>query len=266
MVKQDNYPTYSDESSTGQASDAFRGLGGRATVAARVEDSNGFEWLLRFRRDHLPEGAEPKAPLVLAIMEANAAARAHIHTNIGHATIVIIDLGESYRSLLADVFEHFGKPPPTRIEAIDFVAKTEIRRDLSAALLMGARDSAVHDSIIPRIEALLRDAVKQSGIARGDPGYLIDREALRRMDQRTFQEFVARFSAAFAESLAPERRRAAIVQALEEQRFLVPGYIAFETLGGTVRVDRYFDVGDAEAFQRLFVRGHPILSHRGRGY
>lgn len=256
-MNQQEYPTYSDETLTGQASNAFRGLG-RATVAARVEDPNGFEWLLRFRRDHLPERTEPKAPLVLEIMEVNAAARTDILKHIGRATIVIIDLGESYRSLLADVFEHFGKPPPSRIEAIDFVAKAELRRDLSAALLTAARDSAVHDSIIPRIEGLLRDVVRQTGIPRGESGFLIDREALGRMDQKAFQEFVARFSAAFADALAPERRRAAIVQALDEQRFLMPGYIAFETLGGTVRVDRYFDVGDADAFENL-LEAHDTL-------
>ena len=68
-------PTYSDETLTGRTLDTFRGLG-RATVAARIEDPNGFEWVQRLRHDYLPENAEVKSKLVLAVMRTNAAALA----------------------------------------------------------------------------------------------------------------------------------------------------------------------------------------------
>ncbi len=86
--------TYGDESPTGQSGDAFRGLG-RATIAARIQDDGqAFDWLLAFRRDYLPDGAEPKGDLVLAVMQARPDARERVLAHIQSATIVVIDLGE----------------------------------------------------------------------------------------------------------------------------------------------------------------------------
>ena len=242
--------TFSDESPTGQDSDEFRGLG-RATVAARMPDLDGFEWLSRLRRDYLPAGAEPKARLVLRIMETNPAARALVDEGIGTATIVIIDLGESYRSLLADVLIHFGQRPPSRGRAIEIVANSELRKEMSLSLMTVARENAINDTVIPGVEWLLREVASSSGLSPPREGTLIDHQALREMGPQTFKEFVARFSAAFGDALAPEKRRSAIINAMEGRQFLAPGYIAFETLGATIAMDRVFDYGDSQAFARL---------------
>ena len=171
--------------------------------------------------------------------------------HIANASVFITDLGEHYRDLLTGVFRKIGKAPPTRSEGIDFLARTELQRSFSEKLLTAAREFALFQTTIPQVESLVREAVSRAGMPSRDNEPLVDRNALREMNQKTFREFVTRFAVAFADCLSPDRQAANIISAIESERFLVSGYIAFVTLGEVVTINRFFDVGDAKAFNEL---------------
>lgn len=244
------FPTYSDDTNTGQESRALRDFG-RATIAARIDDPNGFEWLLRVRKDFLPPNAEAKATLVLAVIAKNSQARDIVLRNIGRASIVISDLGEHYRNLLSALYEGMGKKVPAQIDAIDLIARTEIKEEISGQILDYLRETAISQTVIPQIEGVLRYAATRAGLPPGEKDKVVDRAALRGLDQKGFQEFTTRFAVAFADSTSPERRAAAILEVMSSGHILDPGYVGLVSLGSDVSHDYVFDVGNAKAFREL---------------
>lgn len=63
-------------------------------------------------------------------------------------------------------------------------------------------------------------------------------ENLREMSDQTFQELVARFAVAFADAFRPDKQINSIINAMDDARFLTPGYMNYITLGEAVSVDR----------------------------
>lgn len=244
------FPTYSDDTNTGKKSRAFRGFG-RATIAARVDDPNGFEWLLRVRRDFLPPNAEAKAALVLAVVDNNTQARDIVLPNIGRASIVISDLAEHYRSLLSAIYEGMGKKVPAGVDAIDLITRDDIKKEISEQVIDYLRETAISQTVIPQIEGVLRYAATRAGLPPGDGDKIVDREALRGLDQKGFQEFATRFAVAFADSISPQRRAEAIMEVMRSGHMLDPGYVGLVSLESSVSRDYFFDVGNAKAFREL---------------
>lgn len=239
--------TYSDETTTGEGGHPFRGVG-RATIAARVWTDSGFDWLRALRSEYLPLGVEPKANLVLQLADSSATVRSLVEKGVGSSTIAIIDLGEIYREQIAWLTEALGEKPPTRLEALRLATDPSLRGEIVRKLLTGARTNALHHTIVPRIERMLRSVAKAADLEPGADQQLFDREVLKRLDQRGFQEVVARFTLALGDALAPDRWRNAVVAALEDTRFLSAAYVAFHTLGEAVGIDRYYDIGNVPAF------------------
>jgi hypothetical protein len=243
-------PTYTDETKTGRPPNtAFQGLG-NATIAARIEDHNGFEWLRKFGETFHP-GAELKSKLVLEIMKFNSKANTYILDHIGEATIFIVDFCESYRILLAGLSGYHGNPPLTRGQAKDFITSAKSRFNWSSAFLAAIRDHEICSTIIPEVEGLIMVAAKDSGIYLPGSGLPIDRRALQQANDQTFKECVARFAVAFGDAIADEQIEANIIQAYEKRRYFSSAYIAFKTLGETLSVNRYYDKGNVEAFNRV---------------
>jgi hypothetical protein len=200
-------------------------------------------------------------PRVLPIIEASSGARQYLLDHIGSGTIIIIDFGEHYRTVLTDVFEQFGHAPPTRAEAIDFVLKAKQHRELARDILQLARESALYATAVPKIESLLREVIHRSSIPLGSDGTLIDRQALRELSDQSFHELVVRFSVAFADALAPDNQAAAISRVLKEQGLLAPGTVQVVTLGSAVLGELVFDMGDAQAFKLVREAHDKVVEH-----
>src|SRR5438876_8887958 len=122
-------PSFGDETATGRTQEEYRGLR-RVTIHARIEDPNGFGWLIRFKEQFLPRGVEPKSPLVIEISNRNARAKNLLYSEISRATIVIIDLADLLREIItmfAEVFrietDQFGDP-------IDIISKRLVPREV----------------------------------------------------------------------------------------------------------------------------------------
>lgn len=254
----EEHSTFSDETTTGRESDAFRKLG-RATIGARASSDDDFEWLVRFRRDYLHNQLEPKSEVVLQIADTRNDAKELVFQNIGNCAVFIVDLSESTRRLLAEVFALMGKPPPSLEDAVDFISKNEKLRHLIGQFLRRARDWTLYSTPIPTAEAILRNITGPLGICSSDKDTLVDREALRELDQQSFNELVARFSTAFADALNPKNQASVITEGLKEQRYISPEYLSYLTLGGAASVRRFFDFGDSKAFSLLEDAHHQVI-------
>lgn len=246
----EEHSTFSDETTTGRESDAFRKLG-RATIGARASSEDDFEWLLRFRRDYLHNQLEPKSEVVLQMADTRNDAKELVFQNIGNCAVFIVDLSENTRRLLAGIFAMMGRPPPSLEDAVDFLGKSGKLRHLIGQLLRHARDSALYSTPIPIVEDMLRNITKDLRIYSSAKNTLVDREALRELDQQSFDELVVRFSAAFADALNPQNQARLITEELKEQRYISPQYLRYRTLGGAASVQRVFDEGDSKAFSLL---------------
>jgi hypothetical protein len=253
-------PTFSDESSTGRHSEHFRGLR-RATIAARVDDSNGFEWFRRFRSDFLPDHTEPKSELILQVAGANTDAQSLLMDNIGRATIVIVDFAEHYRQLLTPIIERNGGAPLTHEQAVAMATKIEAMPRIGHHFLAAARDLAVYRTMIPQVERLLREAMHAVGLHDGDGMTLFDETELRELNHQEFQQLAVRFGVAFADALAPDRQAAAISRAIDDVRYLHSGRLAIVTLGSTIEPDRFFDEGFTHSMA-LLRRAHNSVVDR----
>lgn len=216
-------PSFGDETATGQMREEYRGLR-RVTIHARIEDSNGFEWLIRFREQFLPTGVEPKSPIVIEIANRNARAKDIIYSKISPATIVTIDLADFLRDIItvfADAFRirisHFGDP-------IDIISKQQVPREIADAILRYARENALERTIISRIEWVLLDAAKRADVPV--QAGVINRNALSEMSGEEMRQLIARFSSALGESLRPDKLTSVIENRLEKGRLLSPGHVA----------------------------------------
>jgi hypothetical protein len=94
---EDRRRTFADETTTGIRPE-LRGLF-KATIAARIDTEN-LEWWLRFGRDFLPPGAEPKSFLVMPIIDICPTLQASRRTPRRAASILLAVAGE-YRSMSA---------------------------------------------------------------------------------------------------------------------------------------------------------------------
>jgi len=140
---------------------------------------------------------------------------------------------------------------PTRALAKGFISSAKNRLNWSSAFLMSIRNHEISTTIIPQVEGLIVLAAKESGIYLPGGGFPIDRNALQQANDQTFKECVARFAVAFGDAIADEQIEANIIQAYEERRYFSSDYIAYKVLGETLSVDRYYDKGNAEAFDRV---------------
>lgn len=104
-----NKMTFSDERSTGGFSVALRGLGS-ATLAARVEDPKGFDWVPLIHRNHFKHLPELKARDVLPTLRHNRRLWDFVIEQLHHNAIVIIDIAAHTRQLIESVVARFAIP------------------------------------------------------------------------------------------------------------------------------------------------------------
>jgi hypothetical protein len=243
---------YSDETSTGNRSEAFRGHG-RATIAARATDDNDFLWLKRFHRDFLRDNAEMKSAPVLKMMHANPAADRFVRDNTGRATIVIVDLLDSYRQVLDPIYDLLGERGLTRDEILARISTNPGFKDVFDNLLRRVRARARSRTLVSKVESLFQDITRHPGAFAEDREFLVALRSLHEMKNKEFKEFVARFSVIFSNALAPDKRAEAIRKAWEAKPlgFVHEGYVAMVTLTEAVSANHVFDLGNIIAFEKL---------------
>ncbi len=252
---------FADETTTGKDSAAFRYLGS-ATIAARTQADDDFEWLLELRRDHLPKGVELKSETVLEFIEHDKLARTFVLRSVGSASIFVIDFAEHYRSILGETFLAIGWEPPTAPDAVDIAAHGKFGH-IARRLLEQARVVALYRTAVPMIESMLVDAMRVSGVPVGRGRELIDRETLSGLPDSDFNVLIARFAVAFGDASDPERQGKALA-AVAEERFLPHGYLSFVTLSESIDVDLTFDTGSATVFDQV-ERAHDVVVERLAG-
>jgi hypothetical protein len=240
--------TFADESSTGQYFAEYRGIG-RATIAARCEADDDFEWLARFKHDFLPDGVEPKSEIVLAVMGNCPRARETVLGNIQGSTIIIVDFYEHTRGLIEGVFKAAGLALPPAGDPLDALRSHELLRPVAGSILRSAREGAIVGSIIPSVESTLRTA---GGICRAPLGSgrtLFNRGALREMNPREFKELVARFSVALGDALHPDVQAEALEELYQQFNVFSPGRIAVISIQHAMEPDRVYDQGQDSVFE-----------------
>lgn len=249
--------TFSDDTTTGRWNRALVG-GRRATIVARAEDQQGFDWLFALKRDYLPEGAEAKSVTILPIIDARPEAMRLVRVAIADYAIVIVDLQKFRDEMLDAIAGHLRPLVPSDIRARAFALEI-LETNSNAQNFL--REIATKESVIGRLETLLswsRNPFAEPAVAAGLTEYfptqqveLMERDELGRMDQRQFQVLLARLGAAIGDSLSPTRHTEIIRHMVEEQRFFVPGHFACRALEVDVETDKTFDVGPLPVLLQL---------------
>lgn len=209
-----------DDTFTGQWATGLR-KNRRVTIVAKAEDANGFAWILRIKRDHLPPGAEAKAKNVLPLAEVKPALRGLVLKNVETYPIVIVDLHAFRRKVYGDLVDLFRPIVPPGFDPFDFVEQFAIPGSNVQALV---RQLAVSESVVGKLEAViswslnpLGEAVEKAFLGYGPPRSdieLIDRAALATMNERHFAMLLARVGTAIGDALSPERQASVLEQAM----------------------------------------------------
>jgi hypothetical protein len=255
---------FADETSTGRL---LRGLGTRpkATVAARAESADDFAWFTAWRHDFCRQQGltEIKTPTVLQITATNKEARNRLHQGIAPCPIFVIDIAHSIESRFAALRR---LAPGLLTEDEDFASlpgDPEILQ-LARGLLIRTRDAAIEGSAIGAIEALMTaDASLSASLAAAGlgpflplPGRAFDRNVLRQMHTKEFDETVARFAVALADALSPGEHARITTKHLADHRYLTAGHVAYRVLGATVSHDYLFDVAGSARVTRGLEDAH----------
>jgi hypothetical protein len=241
--------TFSDEARTG-SSPAFRGLR-RATIAASAPAHADFEWIPKFRRDYLPNIREPKSHLVLEVMRADSEAKRLVLRNIAPYSIVIVDFSFYTSVLIGDVIRRVAPHMPPEIDEVDALRLLNIPKDLARLLLQAARARAIESSPIARVDSLLRQACHDADVPFGPEDSLFFQPALLEMDERHFTELVARLGVTLGDAIDPKTQAEAVISAIGSTRHFDKGFVAGISLRMSAGVDRVFDEGTKEVFERL---------------
>ncbi len=239
---------YGDETTTGALRSAYRGLR-RVTISARIDDPEGFEWLRRFQESYLPRNVEPKSTIVIEIINRVPRAKHELYTAISRATVVVLD----FVKFLEEIVEVFADASHIDIrdmgDPLDIIAKRLIPKEAAEAALRYARQAALDETVVARIEWLLLDAAERAGIPIQSG--IIDRNALREMGDTEFRELIGRFSVSVGEALHPDGLKRVIEHRLAEGRYLDPGRVATESIALSLERDYVFDQGRRRAMEEL---------------
>jgi hypothetical protein len=256
--------TFADETSTGESRGAeYRGIG-RATIAARCEADDHFEWLSRLACDFLPKGEEAKSKVLLPLMESNPRLRDTVLNNLQNSTIVIVDFYEHTRSLIEAAYSAVRLPMPSSGDPLAPLRSQESLRPLAESIIHHARETAILCSSIPRIEGLLQTAAQISYVPLGTGPELFDRRALREMSDKQVKELVGRFSVALADAFRPDVREKAMEQFHDLLRIYSPGHIAVVSIQHAMEPDRIYDQGSDPVFDML-LKAHLDIEKRLEG-
>src|SRR5262249_47938224 len=104
---------YSDETTTGALS---RGRRPKATIAARAESPDGFDWFLRWRHDFCPGMGEIKSPTILQIAAARPDANHQLLRGLAPCSIFIVDLLASVRERMAQLRPFLPRDIPDDVD------------------------------------------------------------------------------------------------------------------------------------------------------
>jgi hypothetical protein len=244
--------TYIDETRTGVLSAEKRGLG-RATIAANYPGSAGLEWIERLSIE-LPKGSEIKSDVVLPIMSTSPVVEKIVWQGIEQSNIAIIDFSEYPRKLIKNFCKAVNISIPKDVP-VDKVWQDEsvIPKDITTGILQMARKQNIEKTVIPHFEWLVRNATEDpiSGLRTLGDFRVLNRDALKEMNEREFQELIGRFTLAVAEALRPDFQSNAVLDALTEVGFIEKGAIEYVAVTNAMSTERIFDYGSELAFKML---------------
>lgn len=244
--------TYIDETSTGVLSAKKRGLG-RATIAANYPGSAGVEWLERLRFK-LPKGSEIKSDVVIPIMKTSPDVEKLVWEGVQHSNIAIIDFSEYTRKLIRSFCEALDISIPKDV-LVDKVWQDEsiIPKDIASGILHFAREQNIEKTVIPHIEWLVAYATKNpiSELKVLGDFRALNRDVLKELNEREFQELIARFTLAVAEALRPDFQSNAVLDTLEKHGFIAEGAIEYMAVTNAITTDRIYDYGTERVFEML---------------
>jgi len=238
---------FADESTTGELAPALRGIG-RVTIAARIPWRSDFSWLASLA-ERLPKNAEPKARLVLPIMQRDPIVRRLVEENCSEASIFITDVAEHLRVTLSEFARLAGIPSDGAMCIDQFLRSGRFSPHLVSHLLDITRRGRLTTSAVPSIDRLLRNAARQAGLSAGRGP--IDRQQLLEMSELDFREFTTRFSVALGDALDPNVQAKAIIEHAREVQYFNSGAIAFRILADVVEAEILFDRGNRRVFRSL---------------
>lgn len=242
-------PLFSDFTTTGHWAKNLRGFS-RATVVARAEDRECFEWLVGFKREFLDEGEEAKSKNVLPILDNKPSAKKFVLRNIESYSIFIADLHE-YRQLVLDNIIHklHGIIPPG-MNPYKFVL--EIPQFGSAASDF-IRQMAINDSVVGQIESFLSWAkYPYNKFDREDIGNIILHSSeVDLLDNNRLMILLSSLGSAIGDILAPDHLADTIIGNLNSQQFLTAGYLAQKVVIAVIEKDNIYDIGPAPILDNI---------------
>jgi len=251
--------TWADETKTGRWATRRRGLR-QATVVARADAADGFEWLEAFKRDFLPPGAEAKSTTVLPILDLQPRAYRLVLKHVERYAIFIVDLHEYRRQLLDGLVTRLRRVIPAGVDPYEFILALPYPGFNIAERI---REIALADSVLGRVETLLEFATNPfAGIAGshrdelaaymgGPKPVLLNRAELGRLGDRQVGMLLGRLGVAVGDALSPKRQAAALLESFTDHRYFQGRYFAYRVLSLSVAADRTYDVGDANVMLQL---------------
>jgi len=261
---------YSDETTTGALS---RGKRPKATVAARAESPDGFDWFIQWRHDFCPGMGEVKSPAILQIATAQPQAKTRLTRGLAPCPIFIVDLLEGVRERMGFLRPFLPRDIPDDLDLLHIMDNPKTIQDVALGMLCRVRELQVLNSGLGAIEFLMSsdafgDSLRKAGLAEfagPQPRESFDRNTLVRMSDNEFSALVARFSVALGDALSPQARARAILDA-GERGFFGAGQYAVRLLEEPAAHDYVFDTAasmrvthglrDAHAEVVRFLRRH----------
>lgn len=242
---------FSDETTTGAERQELRGLS-RKTIAAVCTCPDGFDWLAKFRSEHLAEFQEPKSDLVIALVDRNSAARDSLLKHLSQSRIIIVDLAHHTERLIRDLAEATGYKADSGDLTLEFLRGHGIPKEM---VLQMIREMVLDGSVVGRIESLLSLVRRHTSAAI--PSELIRRDSLKGLTQREFDQLVVRVAGALGTALHPKTQAEAIAKNLLP--YAHAGHVAMTCLESAVEFDKIFDEGYARAFESV-TGAHDLVS------
>lgn len=237
---------YSDETTTGALRHNLRGLR-QITIGARcLPDSNGFDWIRKFKHDFLPPRQEPKSISVIHACMLNPRAKDLIRRNICESTIFVIDIFQDVYAI-SRILVDIAPDPRNVLQSI--VTKGVIPELQLREWLLNERKLAMLKTAIPKVKHLLAEIGLKNKY--GDPIDLLEETRLSELNNQQFSELVTRFSVAFADVCSPKKRAEAVRTMFSGRTLCSTSFFAATTLKAAIDGDLIFDIGDPNIVQML---------------
>lgn len=238
---------FSDETATG-INPALRGYA-RVVIAARWPSTLSVEWIRSLISPAQNDGQEVKSKSILERCETDPLVRRTVDRHVVEATIFVADPFAHLRELLDQIARRLKLKVDPQRELISLLRK-EPTSKLAEMILWAGRGDTFINGPVSKIEALLGRAINTVGL-RSSPKQLFDRREMLALSDHDVRELIARFSVVLGDVLDPVERMKSAMEQPEDQRFLLPGPIAWRTFERVVTPDYVFDKASAPVLAKL---------------